>query len=53
MKTYKLLVEVYVNAEDQEEAESIVSDEFDYVFGLDNQLTAYAFDYRTSEEQGE
>ena len=53
MKTYKLMVEIYVRAEDQEDAENFVSEELDYMCGLDNNLTAYAFDYHTAEEQDE
>lgn len=53
MKTYKLLVEVYVQAEGVDEAEHTVADEFDYVFGLDNQLVAYSFDTGRAEEQPE
>ena len=53
MKTYKLLVEIYVSAEDQEDAENFVSAELDYLAGLDNQIIAYEFDCHTAEEQGE
>ena len=50
MKTYKLLVEIYVSAEDQEDAENFISAELDYLAGLDNQILAYEFDYHTAEE---
>lgn len=53
MKTYKLMVEIYVSAEDQEDAENFVSAELDYLCGCDNNLMAYEFDYHTAEEQGE
>lgn len=53
MKTYKLTVEIFVSAEDQQDAENLISEELDYLAGLDNQIVAYGFDYRTAEEQGE
>ena len=53
MKVFKLNVEVYVRAEDVEEAEQVVAEEFDYLFGCDNQLSAFEFQYRSAEEQPE
>lgn len=53
MKVFKLIVEVYVRADDAEEAEQIVADEFDYLFGCDNPLSAFEFKYRSAEEQGD
>lgn len=53
MKVFKLMVEVYVHADDAEEAEQIVSDEFDYLFGCDNSLSVFEFKYRSAEEQGD
>ena len=51
MKTYKLLVELYIYAEDQEEAESVAADELDYLCGCDNQISAFEFEYHTATEE--
>lgn len=43
MPRYKISVDVYVQADDLEEAENTINEEFDYVFSADNNLVAYDY----------
>lgn len=53
MKKFKVMVEIYVHAEDVIEASNVVFDELNYVCELDNNMMAFSFDDEDIEEQEE